>query len=337
MGCLGRGSNSRDIAMKLPRRKFLHLATAAAAFPSPIGNVSALDYPTRPVHIVVGFPPGGAPDIIARLVGQWLSERLDQQFFVDNRPGAAGNIGTEVVAKAPLDGYTLLIAVSTTAVNAALYTNLNFNFIRDVTPVASIGDTTFVMAATPSLPAKTIPEFIAYAKANPGKVNMASQGIGTTPHVCGELFKMLTGVDFVHVPYRTNLMPDLLAGQVHFYFSPMPQAIEYVRDGRLRALGVTTATRAEALPDVPAIGEFVPGYVAVGWFGICAPTGTPTAVIDKLNAEISAGAADRTLKARLIALGVEPRVMTPAEFKVFVNAEVKKWAEVIKFAGIKPE
>ena len=215
--------------MKLPRRKFLHFATVAAAFPSLIGDASASDYPVRPVHIVVSFPPGGAPDIIARLIGQWLSERLDQQFFVDNRPGAAGNIGTEIVAKAPPDGYTLLIAVSTTAVYAALYTNLNFNFSRDITPVASIGGAPFVMASNPSFPAKTIPEFIAYAKANPGKVNMASQGIGTTPHVCGELFKMMTGVDFIHVPYRTNLMPDLLAGQVHFYFSPMPQAIEYVQ------------------------------------------------------------------------------------------------------------
>jgi len=320
--------------MKLPRRQFLHWATAAAAFPSLTGVASALDYPTRPVHIVVSFPPGGAPDIIARLVGQWLSERLGQQFFVDNRPGAAGNIGTEIVAKSPPDGYTLFMAVSTTAVNAALYTNLNFNFTRDITPVASIGGTPFVMAFNPSFPAKTIPEFIAFAKANPGKVNMASQGIGTTPHVCGEMFKMMTGVDFIHVPYRANLMPDLLAGQVHFYFSPMPQAIEYVRDGRLRALGVTTATRAEALPDIPGIGEFVPGYVAVGWLGICAPTGTPTVVVDKLNAEISAGVADPNLKARLIALGVEPIARTPAEFGKFIADEIEKWTKVIKFAGI---
>jgi tripartite-type tricarboxylate transporter receptor subunit TctC len=320
--------------MKLPRRKFLHVATAAAAFPCLTGIANASDYPMRPVHIVVSFPPGGAPDIIARLIGQWLSERLDQQFFVDNRPGAAGNIGTEIVAKAPPDGYTLLIAVSTTAVNAALYTNLNFNFIRDITPVASIGGTPFVMAFNPSFPAKTIPEFIAYAKTNPGKVNMASQGIGTTPHVCGELFKMMTGVDFIHVPYRANLMPDLLAGQVHFYFSPMPQAIEYIKDGRLRALGVTTARRADALPDVPAIGEFVPGYVVVGWFGICVPMGTPTVVVDKLNAEISDGVADPALKARLISLGVEPMVRTPAEFRKFVADEIEKWAKVIKFSGI---
>lgn len=296
---------------------------------------SALDYPTRPVHIIVGFPPGSAADIIARLIGQWLSERLDQQFFIDNRPGAASNIGTEIVAKAPPDGYTLLMAVSATAVNAALYTNLNFNFIRDLAPVASIGGTPFVMAFNPSFPAKTIPEFIAYAKANPGKVNMASQGTGTTPHVSGELFKMMTGVDFVHVPYRGNLMPDLLAGQVDFYFSPMPQAIEYVRDGRLRALGVTTATRAEALPEVPAIGEFVPGYVAVGWFCICAPTGTPPTVVDKLNTEISAGVVDPTLKARLIALGVQPRARTPVEFGKFIADEIEKWAKVIKFADIK--
>jgi len=320
--------------MKLPRRKFLHLATAAAALPSLADIANALDYPTRPGHIVVGFPPGGAPDIVARLVGQWLSERLDQQFLIDNRPGAAGNIATEIVAKAQPDGYTLLMAVSTTAVNAALYKNLSFNFIRDITPVASIGGTPFVMAVNPSFPAKTMPEFIAYTKANPGKVNMASQGIGTTPHVCGELFKMLTGVDFVHVPYRVNLMPDLLAGQVDFYFAPMPQAIEYVKDGRLRALGVTTASRAEALPDVPAIGEFAPGYVAVGWFGVCAPTGTPAMVVEKLNTTISAGVADPTLKARLIALGVQPMVRTPTEFGKFIADEIEKWTKVIKFAGI---
>src|SRR5262249_791993 len=320
--------------MKFPRRKFLHFATVAAACPSLIGNASASDYPVRPVHIVVPFPPGGAPDIIGRLVGQWLSERLGQQFFVDNRAGAAGNIGTEIVAKAPPDGYTLLIAVSTTAVNAALYTNLNFNFSRDIAPVASIGGTPFVMVFNPSFPAKTIPEFIAYTKANPGKVNMGSQGIGTTPHVCGELFKMMTGVDFVHVPYRVNLMPDLLAGQLHFYFGPMPQAIEYVKDGRLRALGVTTATREEALPDVPAIGEFGPGSAAVGWFGMGVRGGREIAIVDKVNAEISAGAADPTLKARLIALGVEPMVRTPAEFGKFVADDIDKWTKVIKFAGI---
>ena len=321
--------------MKLSRRRCLHLAIGAATLPVLRRRAWALDYPTRPVRLIVGFPAGSSSDLTARLIAEWLSERLGQQFLVDNRPGAAGNIGTEIVAKAPPDGYTLLIAVSTTAVNAALYTNLNFNFSRDIAPVASIGGTPFVMAFNPSFPAKTIPEFIAYAKANPGKVNMASQGIGTTPHVCGELFKMMTGVDFVHVPYRTSLLPDLLAGQVHFYFSPMPQAIEYVTDGRLRALGVTTATRAAALPNVPAIGEFVPGYVAVGWFGICVPMGTPTVVIDKLNADISDGVADPALKARLTALGVEPLVSTPAEFRKFVGDEIQKWTKVITFAGIK--
>lgn len=251
--------------MKLPRRRFLHLVACAAALPAIPRIASALDYPTRPVHIIVPYPAGGAPDIIGRLTAEWLSEQLSQQFIVDNKPGAASNIGTEVAARAPADGYTLLVAVSTNAVNASIYTKLNFNFIRDFAPVASIGGTPFVMAFTPSFPAKTFPEFVAYAKEHPGKVNMASQGIGTTPHVCGELLKMMTGIDFVHIPYRGNLMPDLLAGQVHFYFSPMAQTIEYVKDGRLRALGVTTARRAALLSDVPAIGEFVPGYAASGW------------------------------------------------------------------------
>jgi tripartite-type tricarboxylate transporter receptor subunit TctC len=323
--------------MKLPLRKFLHLAVGAAALPVVSRIASAQTYPTRPVHIVVPYPAGGAPDIIGRLVGQWLSERLGQQFIIDNRPGAASNIGTETVAKARPDGYTLLIAVSTNAVNASIYTNLNFNFVRDLTPVAGVGRTPFVMAFTPSFPAKTFPEFIAYAKANPGKINMASQGIGTTPHVCGELLEMMTGIDLIHVPYRGNLMPDLLAGQVQFYFSPMAAAIEYVRDGRLRALAVTTAARSEALPDIPTVGEFVPGYEASGWYGICAPTDTPAAIIDKLSPEIIAGVADPNLKARLLALGVEPRAMTPAEFGKFISAETEKWAKVIKFANIKAE
>jgi tripartite-type tricarboxylate transporter receptor subunit TctC len=323
--------------MTLLRRQFLQLTTGAATLPVMLRIASAEAYPTRPVHIVVGYPAGGSPDIVARLTGEWLSEQLGQQFVVDDRPGAPSNIGTEMVAKALPDGYTLLMAVSTNAVNASLYTNLNFNFIRDFAPVGSIGGTPFVMVFNPSFPAKTFPEFIAYAKANPGKINMASQGIGTTPHVCGELLMMMTGIDLVHVPYRGNLMPDLLAGQVQFYFSPMAQAIEYVRDGRLRALAVTTATRAERLPDVPSIGEFVPGYVANGWYGICAPAGTPTAIIDKLNANITAGVADPKFKARLLALGVAPRARTPAEFAKFIADETEKWAKVIKFAGIVPE
>ena len=324
-------------AMKLPRRRFLHLAAGAAALPAVSRMVRAEAYPTRSVHIVVGYPPGGAPDIIARLIGQWLSERLGQQFIVDNRPGAASNIGTETVAKAPPDGYTLLIAVSTNAVNATLYTNLSFNFIRDMVAVELIGGTPFVMVVHPSFPAKTVPEFIAYAQANPGKINMASQGIGTTPHVCGVLLKMMTGIELVHVPYRGNLMPDLLAGQVQLYFSPMAQAIEYVKDGRLRALGVTTSTRSEALPDVPSIGVFVRGYVASGWYGICAPKNTSIGIIEKLNNDINAALIDPRMKARLLALGVEPRAMTSGEFGKFIADETEKWAKVIKFAGIRPE
>jgi len=323
--------------MKLPRRKFLHLGAGAAALPALSRVAQAQSYPTRPVRIVVPYPAGGSPDIIGRLIGQWLSDQFNQQFVVDNRPGAASNIGTEMVAKAPPDGYTLLVAVSTNAVNATLYTNLSFSFIRDLAPVAGIGRTPFVMVFNPSFPTKTLPEFIAYAKANPGKINMASQGMGTTPHICGELLKIMTGIDFVHVPYRGNLMPDLLAGQVQFYFSPMAQALELIKDGRLRALGVTTATRADALPDIPAIAEFVPGYEASGWYGICAPTGTVAAIIDRLSSEIVAGVAAPHLKARLLDLGVESTPMTPAKFGKFIADETEKWAKVIKLAGINPE
>ena len=323
--------------MKLPRRQFLRLAAGAVALPAMSRITAAQSYPTRPVHLVVGYPPGGAPDIVSRLIAEWLSERLGQQFIVDNRSGAGSNIGTEIVAKAPPDGYMLFMAVSTNAVNATLYTDLNFSFVNDFAAVAGIGGTPFVLVVTPSFPPKTIPEFIACAKAHPGKVNMGSQGIGTTPHVCGELLKMMTGAGFVHVPYRGSLMPDLLAGQVQFYFSPMAQAIEYVRDGRLRALGVTTATRSDLLPDVPAIGEFVPGFLAIGWYGICVPRGTATPIIDKLSTAIIAGLADTNLKARLLALGIEPRPMTPPEFGKFIVEETAKWAKVIKFAGVKVE
>jgi tripartite-type tricarboxylate transporter receptor subunit TctC len=323
--------------MTFGRRQFLHLAATAAALPV-VSRIARGDiYPTRPVHIIVPYPAGGAPDIIGRLIAEWLSEHLNQQFVVDDRPGAASNIGTEVAARAPADGYTLLVAVSTNAVNASIYSKLNFNFIRDFAPVAGIGGTPFVMAFTPSFPAKTFPEFIAYAKAHPGKVDMASQGIGTTPHVCGELLKMMTGIDVVHVPYRGNLMPDLLAGQVQFYFSPMVQAIEYVKDGRLRALGVTTSTRAPLLPDVPTIGEFVPGYVASGWYGVVAPAGTPKDVIDRLSSQILAGVADPNLKARLLTLGIVPTPRPPVEFGKFIASETEKWAKVIKFANIKAE
>lgn len=323
--------------MELRRRQLLHLAAGAAAFPALARKAFALDYPTRPVHVIVGFPAGIGPDITGRLMGQWLSDRLGQQFIVDNRPGAASNIGTEIVAKAARDGYTLLVAVSTNSINATLYKNVNFNFTRDLVPVGFIGATPLVMVVTLSLPVKTVPEFIAYAKANPGKINMASQGVGTSPHVAGEMVKMMTGIDLVHVPYRTNVVPDLLSGQVQVYFSPMPQVIEYVKDNRLRALAVTTAARADALPDVPTLMEFVPGYEASGWYGICAPTGTPAGIIDRLNKGISAGDADPTLKARLIAVGVVPKAMTQAEFGKFIADEIDKWAKVIKFADIKAE
>jgi len=322
--------------MRFPRRKFLHLAAGAAALPALPSLASALDYPTRPVHVVVGFPAGTTVDIIARLVCEPLSQRLGQRFIVDDRPGAASNIGTETVVTAAPDGYTLLLAVSTNAINATLYRNLNFDFVRDIVPIGRIGANPFVLVVPPSLPVKTLVEFIAYAKANTGKLYMASQGIGTTPHVCGELLKMMTGINFVHVPYKDALMPDLLAGRVQFYFSPTPQAVGYVRDGRLRALGVTSATRSPALPDIPAIAEIVPGYEANGWLGIGAPKGTLTEIIERLNTEIVALTSDPNVKARLLDLGLESMPMTPAEFGKFIAAEVEKWAKVIKFAGIKP-
>jgi tripartite-type tricarboxylate transporter receptor subunit TctC len=323
--------------VKLPRRQFLQLAAGTLALPAAPRIASALDYPTRPVHIIVPYPAGGAPDISARLIGKWLSQRLGQQFIIDNRPGAGSNIGTEFVAHAPPDGYTLLLAVSGNAVDATYYANLNFSFVRDIAPVAFGGGIPFVMAVSPSFPAKSVPEFIAYAKANPGKINMASQGVATVPHLCGELLMMMTGIDLVHVPYRGNLMPDLLAGNVQLYFSPMPQAIAYVTDGRLRALAVTTPTRSAALPGVPTVGEYVPGFAVIGWFGICAPAGTPTVIIDKLNTEINASLADPDFKARNLALGVDLKAMTPSEFGEFIGDEIEKWAKAIKFAGIKAE
>jgi tripartite-type tricarboxylate transporter receptor subunit TctC len=312
------------------------MAASALALPALPGLASALDYPTRPVHVVVGFPAGITPDIVARLVCESLAQRLGQQFIVDDRPGAAGNIGTEMVAKAVPDGYTLLLAVSTNAVNATLYKNLNFDFVRDIVPVGMIGTNPFVLVVTPSLPFKTLPEFIAYAKINPGKLYMASQGIGTTPHACGELFRMMTGINFVHVPYKDALMPDLLAGRVQFYFSPTPQAVAYVRDGRLRALGVTSATRSPALPDIPAIAEIVPDYEANGWSGITGPKGMSTEIIERLNKKIIALIADPGVKTRLLALGVESKPMTSSEFGEFIAEDIAKWAKVIKFASIKP-
>jgi tripartite-type tricarboxylate transporter receptor subunit TctC len=331
------GFDRRESTMKLPRRRFLGLVAGAAALPIVPRAAWALDYPTRPVRVIVGFPAGIGPDITGRLMSQWLSDHLKQQFIVDNRPGASSNIATELVAKAAPDGYTLLVTVSTNAINATFYKNLAFNFTKDLVPVGFMGATPFVMVVTPSLPAKTLPEFIAYAKANPGKINMASQGVGTSPHVAGEMLMMLTGIKLVHVPYRGNLVPDLLSGQVQVFFGPQPQVIQFVRDGRLRALAVTSAKRAEALPDVPALAEFAPGYEALGWYGISAPAGTPAEIIAKLNKEMNAGLADPAIKAKLLAIGVVPNPMTPAEFGKYTAEEIDKWAKVVKFANIKAE
>jgi tripartite-type tricarboxylate transporter receptor subunit TctC len=321
--------------MRLPRRRFLQLAAGAAALPAVARIARAQTYPARPVRIIVGFPAGLAPDTAARLVGQPLSERLGQSVVIENRPGAGSNIGTEVVVRAPANGYTLLLAAASNAMNATLYDNLSFNFSRDIEPVAIIGGTPFVMAVHPSLPCESVPEFIAYARANPGKTNMASPGIGTAPHVFGEMFKMMTGVDLVHVPYRGNFMPDLLGGQVQVAFLTVTTSFPYIGSGKLRVPAVTTATRLELLPGIPTMNEFVPGYEASGWLGIGAPSGTPAEIIEKLNKEINAVVADRDLKARLVALGIVPMSMTPAEFGKFIADETDKWAKVIKFANIK--
>jgi tripartite-type tricarboxylate transporter receptor subunit TctC len=323
--------------MKLPRRQFLHLAAGAAALPALSQIAWAQAYPTKPVRLVVGFPAGSAPDIIARLMGQGLSERLGQQFVIENRLGAGGNIATEAVVRSPPDGHTLLSVNSSNTINATLYTNLNFNFIRDIAPVASIGRTSYGMLVNQSFPVKTAPEFIAYAKTNPGKINMASAGNGSGPHVVGELFKMMTGTDLVHVPYRGSYWPDLLSGQVQVAFAPMPSSTSYIQAGTLRALAVTGATRSEALPNIPTVGEFVPGYEAIGWYGLGAPKDTPAAIIDRLSNETNAVLADPIIKARLFSLGAEPMPMISAAFGKFMSDETDKWGKVIKFAGIKPD
>src|SRR6516165_6595290 len=326
-------------SVKLPRRKFLHLAAGAAALPAMPRAAAALDYPTRPVHLVSCFPAGGPNDIVARLLGQCLSERLARPFVIENRPGAGGTVGTEVVVRASPDGYTLLHVSTSHPINATLYDNLSYNFIRDIVPVASITRMPLVMEVNPSFPAKTVPEFIAYAKANPGKINMASGGIGTSTHVAGELFKMMTGVSMAHVPYRGTapVITDLLGGQVQVYFDPITGSIGYIRAGKLRALAVTTATRSDALPDIPTVGEFAPGYEATQWYGIGAPKNTPAEIIEKLNKEINAGLADRKIKERLADLGGVPMPMSATEFGKFIADETEKWAKVIKFANIKPE
>jgi tripartite-type tricarboxylate transporter receptor subunit TctC len=323
----------------LGRRKFLHLAAGAAALPAVSRMARAQAYPTRPVRIIVGFAPGGAADIMARLIGQWLSERLGQQFVIENRPGAGGNIGTEAAVRAPADGYTLLLAHSINAINATLYEKLNFNFIQDIAPVTSFASGALVMVVNPSVPARTVPEFIAYAKANPGKINMASQGVGSTGHVSGELFKMMTGVNLVHVPYRGAgpALIDLLGGQVQVMFPATVSSIEYIRAGRLRALAVTAATRKDALPDIPTVGQFVPGYEASNWYGIGVPTGTPAEIIGKLNKEVNAGLADAKMKARLADLGETPFPGSPADFSKLIADDTEKWGKVIRAANIKPE
>ncbi len=325
--------------MKLPRRQILQFAGAAAALPVVSRIAWAQGYPTRPVHWLVAFTAGGSSDILARLMGQWLSERLGQQFVIENRPGAGTNIATEAVARAAPDGYTLLLATPANAINATLYDKLNFNFIRDIAPVASIIRAPNVMLVSSSLPAKTVPEFIAYAKANPGKVNMASSGVGASSHLSGELFKMMAGVDMVHVPYRgtPSAITDLLGGQVQVMFATVPTVIEYIRAGTLRALAATTATRLEALPDIPTVSEFVPGYEASAWWGVGAPRNTPTEIVDKLNKEINAGLADPKMKARLADLGGTVLAGLPDDFGRLIAEETVKWSKVVKFAGLKPE
>ena len=325
--------------MKLPRRTFLHLAVGAAALPAVSRVATAQSYPSRPVRLVVGFAAGSTTDILARLMGQWLSERLGQQFIIENRPGAGGNIATEAVVRAPPDGYTLLYVTTANASNATLYDKLNFNFIHDIAPVAAIISFPYIMVVNPSVPAKTLPEFITHAKANPGKINMASAGIGSGNHVAGELFKMMTGVNLVHVPYRGAgpALVDLLGGQVQVMFASMSSSIEYVRAGKLRALAVTTATRSPVLPDIPTVAEFVPGYEFSFWTGIGAPRNTPAEIVDKLNTEINAALADPKIKARLAEWGATALPGSAADFGKLIAAETEKWGKVVKFAGVKAD
>jgi tripartite-type tricarboxylate transporter receptor subunit TctC len=325
--------------MKLPRRQFLHLAAGAAALPAVSRFAWAQAYPARPVRIVVGAPPGGGGDILARLIGQWLSEHFGQPVTLENKPGAGTNVGTEFVVRAPPDGYTLLLVNTASAINATLYEHLSFNFIRDIAPVAGIIRVPNVMLVNPSVPAKTVPEFIAYAKANPGKVNFASPGIGTSPHMAGELFKFMAGVDMVHVPYRGEApaLTDLLGGQVQVMFATATASIEHIRAGTVRALAVSTATRSNALPDLPTVGSFVPGYEASAFFGVGAPRNTPAEIVAKLNKEINAGLADPKVGERLANLGGTVLAGSPADFGKLIAEETEKWGKVVKFAGLKVE
>jgi tripartite-type tricarboxylate transporter receptor subunit TctC len=325
--------------MKLPRRQFLCLAAGATALPSVSRIAMAQTYPTRPIRLIVGFPPGGPTDILARLIAQSLSERLGQQFVVENRPGAGGNLATETVVRALPDGYTLLLVAPANAINATFYDKLNFNFIRDIAPVAGIVRVPSVMEVNLSFPAKTVPEFIAYAKANPGKLKMASAGNGSPSHLSAELFKMMAGVDMVHVPYDSGpaAHTDLLGGQVQVIFNAIPASIDYIKSGKLRALAVTTASRSEAVPDVPTVGDFVPGYESSVFFGIGAPKNTPAEIIDRLNKEINAGLADPKMKARFANFGGVAFVGSPAEFGTLIADETEKWAKVVKFADVKAD
>jgi tripartite-type tricarboxylate transporter receptor subunit TctC len=325
--------------MMLQRRRFLQMAAGAAVLPGLSRIAMAQSYPTRPVRLVAGFPPGGAVDMVARLMGQWLSERLGTPFVIENRAGAGGNIAAEAVVRASPDGYTLLMVNVANAINATLYDKLSFNIIRDIAPVASIMRAPGVMVVTPSVPAKTVPEFIAYARANPGKINMASAGNGSSGHVFGELFKFMTAVNMQHVPYRGGApaLTDLLGGQVQVYFGPIPETIEHIRAGKLRPLAVTTAMRLESLPNIPTVGEFVPGYEASGWHGVGAPTNTPREIVEKLNSEINAALADPKLKARLADLGGTVLPGSPGDFGKLIADETEKWAKVVRASGAKAD
>jgi tripartite-type tricarboxylate transporter receptor subunit TctC len=326
-------------ALDLPRRRFLHVAAGAAAHLGILRIASAQAYPSRPVRLIVGVAPGGAADTSARLIGQWLSERLAQPIVIENRPGAGGNTATEAVVNAPSDGHTLLLVTPGNVVNAALYAKPNHDFVRDIAPVAGIARQGQIMLVNPLVPAKTVPDFIAYAKANPGKLNMASSGTGTTPHLAGELFKMMAGINLVHIPYRgaAAALTDLIGGQVQVMFLTPTASIEYVRAGKLRALAVTDTMRWEGLPDIPTLADSVPGYEAISWFGMGTPQGTSAEIIQKLNAETNAALADAKIKARLADLGGIPLVGSPDDFGRLITAEAEKWRKVVKFAGIKAE
>jgi tripartite-type tricarboxylate transporter receptor subunit TctC len=325
--------------MKLLRRKFLQLAAGAAALPVISRFARAQTYPSRPVRIILGFPPGGPSDVLARIMGQWLSDRLAQPFIIESRPGASGNIAAEAVIRSPPDGHTLLLVVPGNATSDALFDKLNFNFIRDTAPVAAISHGPLVMAVNPAIPVQTVPEFIAYAKSRPGQINFASPGNGAVIHLCGELFKMMTGVNMIHVPYRGNApaLIDLIAGQVQMMFADTPSSIEHIKAGKLRALAVTTTARSEILPEVPTVSEFLPGFEAGNWFGIAAPKNTPPEIIDKLNKEINVALADPKIKARLAGLGATAFTGSSADFEKFIAAEAEKWSNVIRTAGIKAE